>query len=52
MTFNLFGEVLLPTNLQTVNSIYKIMDKSFSLVHMFEKSEGENYKKLFKRILE
>jgi len=52
MTFNLLGEVILPTRLQTVNQIYKIMEKPFSLVHMFEKMEGENYQKLFKRIME
>lgn len=52
MTFNLPGEVILPTKLQTVNSINKIMNHNFSLVHMFEKMEGLNYKKLFKRILE
>lgn len=54
MTFNLLGEVMLPTKLQTVQSekgMYKIMSSPISLVHMFEKSEGENYKKLLGRIL-
>lgn len=51
MTFNLLGEVILPTKLQTVNGSYKIMDSPISLVHMFEKSEGINYQKLFKRIV-
>lgn len=51
MTFNLLGEVILPTRLQTVNNNYKIMDNPISLVHMFEKMEGLNYQKLLKRII-
>lgn len=52
MTFNIPGTAKIPTKIQTANNIYKIMDDPIPLVHMFEKMEGENYKKLFERIME
>ncbi len=51
ITFNLLGEVILPTKLQTVNNNFMILNSPISFVHMFEKLEGQNYQKLFERIM-
>jgi hypothetical protein len=52
MTFNIPGNIHLPTKTQTVRypAIHE-SEKPISFVHMFEKMNGQNYKMLLNRIL-
>lgn len=51
ITFNLKHDSTIPTNIQTVNELNFECKHYIPFVHMFEKSDGINYKILLNRIL-
>ena len=51
ITFNLPGDTIFPTKLQTVNNLNTNCKEYIPFVHMFEKSEGDNYKQILNKLL-
>lgn len=50
ITFNYSKEIELPSKLQT--TVGKTMDGYIPFIHMFEKMNGENYREVYKKIME
>lgn len=51
ITFNLPGNTIFPTKLQTVNDLNIECKEFIPFVHMFEKSIGNNYKQILNKIV-